>query len=270
MKTRIIWGLLLSPVLVFFVFMGGFWLQWSMTGLALIGMHEFYQAFHPEKHAMHKIGYGFAFVYCVCIDLMYTSHFFNIFVGVFLVAILIYTVVAHKTNTALDGMTTFFGFFYVCFLISHVYLIREFTYGRELIWLAFISAFGCDTGAYFVGVTFGKHKLIPELSPKKTIEGSLGGIATATIISLIYGMMVNYFIVFEGVNILLLCGLTGFFGSFLAQIGDLSASAMKRLSGIKDFGNIIPGHGGILDRFDSVLLTAPVLYYLMVFLIETT
>ena len=162
----------------------------------------------------------------------------------------------------------FFGFFYACFLLSHIYLVREYTYGKLLVWLAFIAAFGCDTGAYFAGITFGKHKLIPTLSPKKTIEGSIGGIVTATVLALLYGWWLQRSFTMDGVNILLLCGLTGFFGSFLAQIGDLAASAMKRLTGIKDFGKLIPGHGGVLDRFDSVILTAPAVYYIMLFLID--
>ena len=141
-------------------------------------------------------------------------------------------------------------------------------YGASLIWLVFIAAFGCDTGAYFVGITLGKHKLIPSLSPKKTIEGSIGGIVTATILALLYGLWMRHVLSIEDINLLLLCGLTGFLGSFLAQVGDLAASAMKRLTGLKDFGKLIPGHGGVLDRFDSVLLTAPAVYYIMLFFIE--
>ena len=90
----------------------------------------------------------------------------------------------------------------------------------------------------------------------------------ATVLALLYGLWVQKSFVLEGVNVLLLCGLTGFFGSFLAQIGDLAASAMKRMTGIKDFGNLIPGHGGVLDRFDSVILTAPVVYYIMLLLMK--
>lgn len=269
LKTRIVWGLGLSPLLIFIVVTGGVVLQIGVMGLGFIGMHEFYHAFSKDRYGLHKIGYGFALTYGIFIDkIMEANHLLSVFMSSFMVVLLIYTVVNHKNSNALDGMTTFFGFFYVFFLISHIYLIREFAYGRELVWLAFISAFGCDTGAYFVGVTIGKHKLIPDLSPKKTVEGSIGGIIFATLISVVYGKILENFISFDDVNVILLCGLAGFVGSFLAQIGDLSASAMKRLSGIKDFGKLIPGHGGVLDRFDSVILTAPALYYLMLFLID--
>lgn len=269
LKTRIFWGVGLSPVLIYLVVSGGIVLQIAMIIFGLIGMHEFYHAFSKERYGLHKIGYAFAIIYGAFINkIMQETHLFSAFISSFMVVLLIYTVLNHKNSNALDGMTTFFGFFYVFFLLSHIYLVREFIHGKELIWLAFIAAFGCDTGAYFAGVTFGKHKLIPDLSPKKTVEGSIGGIIFATLVSVIYGKILENFIVFDNVNIILLCGLTGFVGSFLAQIGDLSASAMKRLSGVKDFGKLIPGHGGFLDRFDSVIMTAPALYYLMLFLIE--
>lgn len=269
MKTRILSAVILLPFLIFVVVSGGIWLKASIGILGLIGMHEFYSAFSKENKGLHLIGYAFAIFYMVFIEqIINGKHYFNIFTSIFLVVLLIYTVVCHGKTNALEGMTGFFGFFYAFFLLSHIYLIREYTYGKLFVWLAFIAAFGCDTGAYFTGVAFGKHKLVPALSPKKTIEGSVGGIVTATVLALIYGQWISQYFVLEGVNILLLCGLTGFFGSFLAQIGDLAASAMKRLTGIKDFGKLIPGHGGVLDRFDSVILTAPAVYYIMLFLIE--
>lgn len=269
MKTRIISALVLLPLLLFVVVSGGIWLKIAVIVLGLIGMHEFYQAFSKENKGLHAIGYIFALFYGVFMtQIINGSNYFNVFVSLFLVVLLVYTVVCHDKTNAMEAMTGFFGFFYAFFLLSHIYLIREFTHGKIFVWLAFLAAFGCDTGAYFIGVKFGKHKLIPSLSPKKTIEGSIGGIVTATVLSLLYGVWVQSFFVIEDVNIPLLCGLTGFIGSFLAQVGDLSASAMKRMAGVKDFGNLIPGHGGVLDRFDSVILTAPVVYYLMLFLIH--
>lgn len=269
MKTRIISAVALLPFLIFVVASGGFWLKASVIVLGLIGMHEFYRAFSKENAGLHIIGYIFALYYGLFMEqIINENNYFNIFVSFFLVVLLVYTVVCHDKTNALEGMTGFFGFFYAFFLLSHIYLIREFAYGQQLVWLAFIAAFGCDTGAYFIGVNFGKHKLIPTLSPKKTIEGAIGGILTATLLSMAYGLWIGKVVVFEDVNLLLLCGLAGFFGSFLAQIGDLAASAMKRINGIKDFGKLIPGHGGVLDRFDSVILTAPALYYIMFFLIK--
>ena len=112
--------------------------------------------------------------------------------------------------------------------------------------------FRSDTCAYFAGYAFGKHKLIPKVSPKKTIEGSIGGILGSTLICLAFGY---YFNIDLKVIVIL-----GFLGSIVAQVGDLFASSVKRYVGIKDYGKLIPGHGGILDRFDSVILVAPFVY----------
>ena len=122
----------------------------------------------------------------------------------------------------------------------------------------FIIAWGTDTFAYLSGSLFGKTKLCPKLSPKKTVEGSLGGILGAIILTLIYAKYFGVFPVWKFVLLSLI-------GSIIAQIGDLTASKIKRLTGIKDFGFIMPGHGGVLDRFDSILFTAPFIYYFVNF-----
>lgn len=269
MAIRILSSLVGLPVLIGLVFFGGLPLKIAVLGASLIGMHEFYFAFSKQNRPIHAIGYLFAIFYiCFLNEIINLSNGFNIFVSVFLVTLLIFTVVCHKKTNAEEGLTTFFGYFYVCFLISHIYLIREYQYGQFFVWLVFICAWGCDTGAYFTGVTLGKHKLIPDLSPKKTIEGSVGGIVLATILALVYGILIEKVFILDKVNTPLLCAITGAFGSILAQIGDLAASAIKRFTGIKDYGNLIPGHGGIIDRFDSVLLTAPAVYYTMLILIQ--
>ena len=113
--------------------------------------------------------------------------------------------------------------------------------------------------AYFTGLAMGKHKLCPHLSPKKSVEGAVGGVIGSVILCLLFG---HFFVP----DFKALCLIIGFFGSVVSQLGDLSASAFKRQMGIKDYGNLIPGHGGILDRFDSVLFTAPVVFYCIEFL----
>ena len=269
MAIRILSSVIGLPILIFFVIYGGIPLQSVILLAGLIGMHEFYSAFHLKSKGVQYIAYFFAVIYMIWIDkIINMQNMFNVFVSLFLLILLIYTVLFHDKTNAEESMLSFFGFFYVMFLLSHVFLIRYYTYGNVFIWLAFISAWGCDTGAYFTGVAIGKHKLIPTLSPKKTIEGAAGGVVTATLLALLYGWVIEKKIPLEQVNVFLLCGLTGVFGSILSQIGDLAASAMKRYTNIKDFGKLIPGHGGILDRFDSVLLTAPVVYYIMMFLIR--
>lgn len=271
MIIRIVSGVIGLPLLIALVYFGGIPLKVACLGGSIIGMFEIYRAFSKKIKPVHYIGFIFAIFYWLFIlEIINVNNYFNIFVSLFIVVLLIFSVVQHKSTNTYEIMETFFGFFYVCFLLSHIYLVREFEYGKFFVWLIFISAFGCDTGAYFAGITLGKHKLIPNLSPKKTVEGAIGGIAAATILSLIYGLIVNNCFEFVGVNAIRLCIMTGIVGSVLSQIGDLAASAIKRANGIKDYGNLIPGHGGILDRFDSVILTAPAVYYIMFFLVNET
>ena len=138
-------------------------------------------------------------------------------------------------------------------------LLRYLTNGAYLFLLPFIGAWVCDTFAYFTGRFFGKHKLAPAISPKKTVEGSIGGIVFAVAVFAIYGAILSA----RGLtpNYLALC-LAGFFVSILSQIGDLALSLVKRECGIKDYGRLFPGHGGVLDRFDSVIATAPIILIL--------
>lgn len=152
------------------------------------------------------------------------------------------------------------------YALSTIIYIRDTTTpltGMFYLMLALIGAWGSDTGAYFAGVFLGKHKLAPTISPKKTIEGLIGGLATCTVLSIINGIIfvnigfnmgytvqVNYMVLALAAPIV----------SLVSVLGDLSASILKRQHGIKDFGNIMPGHGGILDRFDSVFFVAPLIY----------
>ena len=271
MLKRTISAVVLLPLLIFLIVKGGLPLKIAIAIVSFIGQHEFYRAFSGKNRPEHIIGYAFTAIYLIFMkQIIFGSNIFNIFVAFFLLGMLMYLVVFHAKTNIEEIFVTFFGFFYVSFLISHIYLTRDFTNGQFFVWLIFLCAFGCDTGAYLVGMTMGRHKLIPDLSPKKTIEGSIGGIIMATVLCIIFAIVVNRKFTINGVNPLLLCFLTGLIGSVLSQIGDLAASAMKRYTGIKDFGNVIPGHGGILDRFDSVLFTAPAVYYLMIFLSEFT
>ena len=157
-----------------------------------------------------------------------------------------------------DAMATITGIFYIVFFSYHIGLLA--LYGMEapavknLVWLVVITAFGTDIMAYFTGYAFGKHKLCPKISPKKTIEGSVGGTLGSIILCGIFGF-------FFAKPFLVHCLIIGLLGGIISQFGDLTASVFKRKMGIKDYGNLIPGHGGILDRFDSVLFTGPLVYY---------
>ncbi len=150
------------------------------------------------------------------------------------------------------------------FLLSALVRIRSGENGQFLILLPFVLAFLSDTGAYFVGCFLGKHKLAPVISPKKTVEGVIGGVAAAILGMLLYCLILNRVFDFQ-VNYLY-AALYGLLGSLAAVFGDLSFSAIKRQVGIKDYGNLIPGHGGVLDRFDSMTLVAPLAEALLLLL----
>ena len=152
---------------------------------------------------------------------------------------------------------------YIMLGIMSIALLRRQTAGNYLYGLIFIGAWMTDTGAYFVGVLFGKHKLIPKVSPKKTIEGSVGGILGCIAGFVLYGFIIQS-VCEVNVNYVAMIILAAII-SVVSQFGDLVASYIKRERGIKDFGFIFPGHGGILDRFDSIIAVAPTIYFITCF-----
>lgn len=164
-----------------------------------------------------------------------------------------------KTNYA-DIAITGFGIIYIIGFILFIPLIYSLENGKILIWYLAIAAWGTDTFAYFTGIRFGKHKLT-SISPKKTMEGSIGGIIGTVIISLIYTYIINKTGSME-ISYLAILAIAMVL-SILSEIGDLAASSIKRYTGIKDFGELIPVHGGMLDRIDSILFIAPFAYFLL-------
>lgn len=133
--------------------------------------------------------------------------------------------------------------------------------GKYYILIAFIIAFSADSGAYFVGRALGKHKLAPVISPNKTVEGALGGVASAVILMLLYGLILDKSF---GFDVIYWYGIIyGVLGALISMLGDLSFSVIKRQVNIKDYGNLIPGHGGVMDRFDSMMLVAPLVELLL-------
>lgn len=164
-----------------------------------------------------------------------------------------------------EVMAACFSFLYAPVMLSTLYLIREgFVAGKYLIWFVFLCSWGSDTCAYAVGVLFGKHKMTPKLSPKKSVEGAIGGILGAALLSALYTYLIGQYSVSAqysgwGINTAAAAAL-GAVGALVSMVGDLAASAVKRDYGIKDYGKLIPGHGGIMDRFDSVIIAAPLIF----------
>ncbi len=261
MLKRVISGLVGLPILVAIVYFGGLTLFLSVMVVSLIGLREFYRAMAvKELKAVEPLGYLSAIM---MLSSFYYSHnadhlLFIIIATFMLLSIAI--ILKNDKYNILDGAVSLIGVIYVAYFLGHVILISKEA-NAIVIWLVFITAFGSDTLAYFSGYFFGKRKLCPSISPKKTVEGAIGGTIGTTIISGIFG----YLFLREHLLTIIMIGLVG---SILSIAGDLTASLIKRKVGIKDFGNIMPGHGGVLDRFDSIIFTAPVVYYFLIFIIN--
>ena len=267
MKTRIGSALLLVP-LTLFIFMGGMPLLLIAFVIGVMAMSEFADGFAKIGVKAYKpVGWA-------CLALLYTLYSHMILTGqpvaiyqnylmlwVFaVVATGLLLMLFTKDHNISNGPVTMLSVFYIGFFSSHVVLIDHLEQGAILVWLALLTAFGTDIFAYLIGIRFGKRKLCPALSPKKTVEGALGGMAGSIALCTIFGGVVVP-------DLILHCAAIGWIGSIFAQMGDLVASAFKRKMGIKDYGNLIPGHGGILDRFDSILFTLPVIYYYTILII---
>lgn len=193
-----------------------------------------------------------------------TNAFFLSHVAIAFIAMLVYMlsyVMLRKNKDKLSDILTLYSLcIFVISGFTSILLVRLQHNGSKIYLLAFLGAWICDTFAYFTGKFFGKHKLIPEISPKKTIEGAIGGVVFTIGGFAIFGLIMNSF--FEaGLSYLTLC-IYGLVLSIVSQFGDLIASSIKRQYNIKDYGFVFPGHGGVLDRFDGVLVVAPVLYVL--------
>lgn len=261
-KTRLLSGILLVIIALITIITGGDVLFGTILLISLIGMTEIYKVLEIEKKELGFVGYAAAIVYFALIRFGLTEWVTALGIG-FLILIMAVYVFTYPKFRSEHVTLAFFGLFYVAFMLSYVYQIRMLEQGAFLVWLVFLCSWGCDTCAYCVGVTMGKHKMAPVLSPKKSVEGGIGGVVGAALLGAIYAVAINRFAPGANADALqyaLICGV----GGMISQVGDLAASAIKRNHDIKDYGKLIPGHGGILDRFDSVIITAPIIYYLAV------
>lgn len=261
-KTRLLSGIVLVAVALLTIISGGYVLFFTLLGISLIGMQELYKVMKVREdhfNALEIAGYLGAVIYYVLMSLDFEKYGMMGVIISFMMFMFVY-VFTYPKFKADQVMPAFFGVVYVAVMLSFIYLTRNLPDGKYLVWLIFLCSWGCDTCAYCVGMLIGKHKMAPVLSPKKSVEGAVGGVAGAALLGVIYaaatqGPMLEYAVI---------CAI----GALISMVGDLAASAIKRNQGIKDYGKLIPGHGGILDRFDSVIFTAPVIYFLSLVMIE--
>ena len=191
-------------------------------------------------------------------DFLWDTMIFVLGYLILLMFVYVFTYPRYRTEQLLAA---FFGVFYVAVMLSFVWQTRMLPAGSYIVWLVFLCSWGCDTCAYCVGVLIGKHKMSPKLSPKKSVEGAVGGVLGAALLTILYGLAFKKAMGTE-VSHILIMGAISAVGALISMVGDLTASAIKRNYEIKDYGTLIPGHGGILDRFDSVIFTAPIIYFL--------
>lgn len=256
---RIISGVVLLAVVATILILGNTTaVNITMSIVALIAINEYLNCIGNKDKAVRLIGDILA-ILIAFIDKLPAEILILIFpitIVLLFVKVIVTEMKTNYENIAITG----FGLIYIIGFLIFIPLLFAQENGKFLIWYLAIAAWGTDTFAYSVGIRLGKHKLTP-ISPKKSVEGSIGGIVGAVILSLIYTYIINKmgnleisYLAISAIAVVL---------SVLGQIGDLAASSIKRYAGVKDFGKLIPGHGGMLDRIDSILLIAPFAYFLL-------
>lgn len=261
--TRLISGIVLVAIALLTIISGGWVLYFTVLALSLIGAFELYRACGVRKknHGLSRLelaGYIGIILYYIALRGGNTEFVILSIVASLIIIMFVY-VFSFPEYHSEQVMACFFALVYVAVMLSYIYQTRILPGGYYHVWLIFLCSWGCDTCAYCVGRLFGKHKMAPVLSPKKSTEGAVGGVAGAVILGALYALFTNGPVLAYAV----ICGI----GALISMVGDMAASAIKRNVEIKDYGKLIPGHGGVLDRFDSVIFTAPIIYFLSIVLI---
>lgn len=253
MKTRVLSGIAMVPFALILYFRG-YVLLAACAVIGFVGVKEFFNGWEAlDVKPSKTVAYISTAVLYIAAAFGFISFELLAFwlVGSIVAAMMVGWDIVNRGP--FDAMATVLGIVYVVFFSFHMYLLDFMGFGI-MTWIVVLASFGSDVMAYFTGYLLGKHKLCPNLSPKKTIEGAVGGVVGAGLLCAIFGFIFAK-------DMIALCALLGVVGGAFSQAGDLTASAFKRKMGIKDYGNLIPGHGGIMDRFDSVIFVAPFVFY---------
>lgn len=256
----------LPMVIVVLLFGNKYVIDVALAVVALISLHEYYNSFSKNYKPIQWLGYLLA----ICISFIHlvpTDMLFKIIsLGIpFIVAILFIELILRNLKISIvDIAISLFGIFYIVLFTMFVPLIAGLEHGKVLIWYVLTTSWGTDIFAYIVGRKIGKHKF-SKISPKKSIEGCIAGTLGAVLLSLIYTFCINKFMGFLIAPYLHIV-IASIVLSVIGQFGDFAASSVKRFNEIKDFSNLIPGHGGLLDRIDSLIFIAPFAYILLTIL----
>lgn len=265
MKTRIISGIVMALIVAVVLVLGMLWSPYVITvAIALLAAAAVYELLHNAAGIRSKATWIGACVYAALVVVAGSLKTYS-FIGIFTVSVLyaiyaVFMILKNHKDFDLAKIAVSYAL-PIPFAVAFFCLGGIINNSNGIYYLLLLLNFSsvCDMGAYFVGVTCGKHKLCPEISPKKTVEGAVGGIASSVIVALIlvlsFGMKQNML-----ATLLLTVPFC-----ILSMVGDLFASAIKRSVGLKDYSNLIPGHGGILDRVDSIIMIAPLMYLVIGF-----
>jgi len=265
---RILSGIVLVIITISSLWVGSWYLFGVCVFISLVGMMELYRIIGIHKQLIGIIGYLSAIVYYICVYFNYQQYSLLILLASLMLIMTAYVISFPKYKTE-EAIMVFFGICYIAVMLSYIYQTRVIENGIYVVWIIFICSWGNDTFAYFTGVLFGKHKMAPKLSPKKSVEGAIGGVVGAAALGAVYGYFVSEKLTMVS-NPIFVFAVASATGAVLSIVGDLAASAIKRNHNVKDYGKLIPGHGGILDRYDSVIFTAPVVFWVVYFLSGST
>lgn len=259
---RVISGAVLLLIFIALDYFGGPVLLLACAAISYIGLQEFFAATGLKESLLSKIGYACIVVYYLLIFYIGNQALIPGLI-ITVLAFCILTVCKYPEYKLQDTAISVFGFVYTGLLMSFLYFDRAAEKGVYLFILVFICSSLGDVFGYAIGRRFGKHKMSPVLSPKKSVEGLAAELIGVSLVALIFGIIFRTGLSCYSLPVLR-CFACGVFGSIISVFGDLFASAIKREYGIKDYGKLIPGHGGVLDRFDSVLFTAPLIYLIFI------
>ena len=262
---RVISSIVGMPIVMIFLILGNIYVvDGVVTVLAIISMYEYIKCFKSTKKASPISWIAFASCALIpCIHIVpngYLGFLIGIAIPLVIFILFLHIITSNLTITIKDAAITLFGIVYIVMFFAFFAKTYGMDNGKAYIWYAVLCAWGSDLFAYAIGRRFGKHKF-SQISPNKSIEGCIAGVVGAVALSIAYTAILNNCCNYT-VNYLII-GIITCVLSAIGQIGDFSASSIKRYVGVKDFGNLIPGHGGIMDRFDSLIFIAPFAYFLL-------
>lgn len=262
---RIISGVIGLPIVILIFLSGNIHIiDIAISIIALISIHEYLNSFKKTQKA--KPISWICYLACLIVAVLhlipneYIIYIIAIFVPLAILSLFLHIIITDLKITIIDIAVTLFGICYVVLFYAFIPMIYGLEKGKFYIWFTIIAAWGTDIFAYAIGRRIGKHKF-SKISPNKSIEGCIAGTVGAILLSILYTILLNKCFNFN-INYVIISAISLVL-SIIGQVGDFSASSIKRYTGVKDFGNIIPGHGGMLDRFDSLIFIAPFAYFLL-------